>query len=153
MLFSGDHAAGMHPVKFFGRFAHRNVYPMIHTPREFPHLRHGCAEEQILSFGRNKADDANDIDIETHVEHFICFIENKTIQLVEPLTTHTKMTQQTPGRGDNYRSSFKQCFLLAIKHTSIAATIDSNGTGMREISKALEGLVNLLSQLTGWSYN
>ena len=68
--------------------------------------------------------------------------------------SHSYMTEQAPGSGDNHICTHLESLCLNVETASVVAPIDCNtGNAVQIVAKTLHGLVYLLCQLTCGSHD
>ena len=95
-------------------------------------------------------DDLHDIVDKAHVEHAIGLIEHEEAATREVEVAHLEMTEQSTRGGDEHIGAQTHAAHLLIVAPAIVAAIDGHRRDIVEvITKALHGLVDLLSEFTG----
>lgn len=129
------------------RFTERDVHfgrVLQNALGEFPDFRrHRRAEHEVLPLLREKTDDAQDVVEESHVEHLVGFIQDQRIELIESDISEVEVTQESTRCCDDNGSAVGQRAFLPVERHAVVAAIDRNRTGVGEIRKTLQGLIDL----------
>mmetsp|Transcript_13547 Transcript_13547/g.34574 ORF Transcript_13547/g.34574 Transcript_13547/m.34574 type:complete len:265 (-) Transcript_13547:653-1447(-) len=106
-------------------------------PRGAPH--------ESLSVGTNLVDDLTKLWLKTHVEHSICFVQNKISDTAKVCSTRLQhVDQATRGGNDDFNTTGEVTNLGPLRHT----TINGRVLNARCSSKPRAFLLNLLCKLT-----
>jgi len=115
--------------------------------------RHGSREHNGLPLFREKLDNLHNVIIESHIQHPVCFIQNKIRDTRKVYIAKTEVGYQTSRSGnDNICTQCQTSFLL-FEQNSVITAIHCHTGNRHEVGEALHLLVYLLCQLTGRSHD
>ena len=97
-------------------------------------LRHGCGEHEHALFGRRRGENPLDVVDESHVEHFVGFVENGELDFIEDEFFAFHEVDDASGRADDDVDSLIQFFELN------ADELSSVEGGDAEIGVPLQGI-------------
>ena len=115
--------------------------------------RHGGREHDCLPLFRKEFDNLHNIVIKSHIQHPVCFIQNKIRDTGKIYITKAKMGYQTPRGSNNDISTQCQPSFLLLEQYSVITAIHSHAGNRHEIRETFHLLVYLLRQLAGRSHD
>ena len=140
-----------------GRFGNRQLYfsriiqNIVCQLLDFG--RHGGREHNCLALFRKVFHNLHDVVIKSHIQHTVCFVQNKIGDTRKVHITEAEVSNQASRSSDYDIGSQSQSSLLLLEQNSVITTVDSYTGNRHEIRESLHLLVYLLRQLAGGSHH